>query len=95
MKRCQCWGCGWGLKDELKDPDDAACIRLALRMEFSPGEDFLVSCTAAALILGADAFTPKAVCMLMHSFAMCGWLPGPALMREVEQLAIRRCKDFR
>ena len=28
-------------------------------MDFSPGEDFLVSCTAAAHILGPKSFSPQ------------------------------------
>ena len=64
-------------------------------MDFSPGEDFLVSCTAAAHILGPQSFSPQGICMLMHCFGMCGWLPGPALMHEVGHSVASRRKDFR
>jgi len=64
------------------------------RMGFHPGEDFLLSGTAAALIAGIPSFLPRDLCALLSAFAACGWNPGPALMRAVEEVVAARCADF-
>jgi len=65
-----------------------------VRMEYMPGEDFLVSCTAAALIKGQEEFSPWGLGMIMHCFAMCGWDPGPAMMQLVDTHVLTRSQEY-